>query len=128
MSASNNLSKEKWTHEVSNMAIKGAIKQLAANCFFHEIKNNILYLKINKKNEHQMIGRAVEGLQSYLIKNYDGFSKVVIREETEEGMTLAKEVKSKNTEQLIMNESRANSDPVVQEFVDIFDATIEKSK
>ena len=75
-----------------------------------------------------MIGRAVEGMQSYLINNYDGFSKVVIREETEEGMTLAKEVKSKNTEQLIMNESRANSDPVVQEFVDIFDATIEKSK
>ena len=128
LSVSNNLSKEKWTHEVSNMAIKGAVKQLAANCFFHEIKNNILYLKINKKNEHQMIGRAVEGMQSYLINNYDGFSKVVIREETEEGMTLAKEVKSKNTEQLIMNESRANSDPVVQEFVDIFDATIEKSK
>jgi hypothetical protein len=41
---------------------------------------------------------------------------------------LAGEVKIKNEEQIIMNESRASSDPVVQEYVDLFDATIEETK
>ena len=37
-------------------------------------------------------------------------------------------VKTQNEEQIIMNESRASSDPVVQEYVDLFDATIEENK
>ena len=110
------------------MNISGAVKQLAANCFFDQIDNNVLYLKIHSQNEHQMIDRAVDGLNSYLIKHYDGFEKVLIHIEKENGNTLAGEVKIKNEEQIIMNESRASSDPVVQEYVDLFDATIEETK
>ena len=110
------------------MNISGAAKQLAANCFFDQIDNDVLYLKIHSQNEHQMIDRAVDGLNSYLIKHYDGFEKVLIHIEKENGNTLAGEVKIKNEEQIIMNESRASSDPVVQEYVDLFDATIEESK
>ena len=36
--------------------------------------------------------------------------------------------KIKNEEQIIMNESRASSDPLVQEYVDLFNATIEETK
>lgn len=110
------------------MSIRGAVKQLAANCFFDRMDDNILYLKIHSENEHQMIDRAVDGLKSYLTNHYDGFKKVIIQIEAENGQTLAGEEKIKNEEQIIMNESRASSDPLVQEYVDLFNATIEETK
>ena len=75
-----------------------------------------------------MIERAVDGLHEYLISHYQGFKKVIIQIKKENGKTLAEEVKTQNEEQIIMNESRASSDPVVQEYVDLFDATIEENK
>jgi hypothetical protein len=122
------LSSNNWTKEVAKMKLRGAVKQLAANCFFDRIDNNVLYLKINSESEHQMIERAVDGLNAYLISHYQGFKKVLIQINKENGKTLAGVVKTQNEEQIIMNESRASSDPVVQEFVDIFDATIEETK
>ena len=122
------LSSNNWTKEVSRMKLRGAVKQLAANCFFDRIDNSVLYLKIHSENEHQMIERAVDGLNEYLISHYQGFKKVLIQIKKENGKTLAGEVKTQNEEQIIMNESRASSDPVVQEYVDLFDATIEENK
>ena len=127
-SKKDSLSSNKWTKEVSRMKIRGAVKQLAANCFFDRVDNNTLYLKIHSENEHQMIERAVDGLNEYLISHYQGFKKVIIQIKKENGKTLAEEVKTQNEEQIIMNESRASSDPVVQEYVDLFDATIEENK
>jgi hypothetical protein len=122
------LSSKNWTKKVAKMKLRGAVKQLAANCFFDRIENNALYLKINSENEHQMIERAVDGLNAYLISHYEGFKKVLIQIEKENGKTLAGEVKTQNEEQIIMNESRSSSDPVIQEYVDLFDATIEETK
>ncbi len=122
------ISSNNWTKQVAKMNISGAVRQLAANCFFDQIDSDILYLKIHSENEHQMIDRAVDDLNSYLINHYDGFKKVLIQIEKEDGDTLAGEVKIKNKEQIIMNESRASSDPVVQEYVDLFGATIEETK
>lgn len=122
------ISSKNWTKEVSRMNIKGAVKQLAANCFFDHIDNDTLHLNIHSENEHQMIERAVDGLNSYLVNHYEGFNKVIIQIEKENGKTLAGEEKIKNEEQIIMNESRASSDPIVQEYVDLFDATIEEKK
>ena len=53
---------------------------------------------------------------------------MIIQIKKQNGKTLAEEVKTQNEEQIIMNESRASSDPVVQEYVDLFDATIEENK
>jgi len=122
------ISSKNWTNEVSKMSIRGAVKQLASNCFFDRIDNNILYLKIHSQNEHQMIDRAVDDLNSFLINQYEEVNKVIIQIEEENGKTLAGEEKTKNEEQMIMNESRASSDPLVQEYVDLFDATIEETK
>ena len=122
------ITSKNWTNEVSRMSIKGAVKQLASNCFFDRIDNNILYLKLHSQNEHQMIDRAVEGLNSFLINQYEEVNKVIIQVEEKNGKTLAGEEKIKNEEQIIMNESRASSDPLVQEYVDLFDATIEETK
>ena len=122
------ITSKNWTNEVSRMSIKGAVKQLASNCFFDRIDNHILYLKIHSENEHQMIDRAVDGLNSFLINQYEEVNKVIIQVEKENGKTLAGEEKIKNEEQIIMNESRASSDPLVQEYVDLFDATIEETK
>ena len=122
------ISSKNWTNEVSKMSIRGAVKQLASNCFFDRIDNHILYLKIHSQNEHQMIDRAVDGLNSFLINQYEEVNKVIIQVEKENGKTLAGEEKIKNEEQIIMNESRASSDPLVQEYVDLFDATIEETK
>ena len=127
-SESSIISSKNWTNEVSKMSIRGAVKQLASNCFFDRIDNNILYLKIHSQNEHQMIDRAVDGLNTFLINQYEEFDKVIIQIEKENGKTLAGEEKMKNEEQIIMNESRASSDPLVQEYVDLFDATIEETK
>ena len=78
------------------MNIRGAVKQLASNCFFDRIDNNILYLKIHSQNEHQMIDRAVDGLNSfYLSINMKRFDKVLIQIEEENGNTLAGEEKLK---------------------------------
>ena len=122
------ISSKNWTKEVSRMNIRGAVKQLAANCFFDHIDNDTLHLNIHSENEHQMIERAVDGLHSYLVNHYEGFNKVIIQIEKENGKTLAGEEKMKNEEQIIMNESRASSDPILQEYVDLFDATIEEKK
>ena len=122
------ISSKNWTNEVSKMSIRGAVKQLASNCFFDRIDNHILYLKIHSQNEHQMIDRAVDDLNSFLINQYEEVNKVIIQIEEENGKTLAGEEKTKNEEQMIMNESRASSDPLVQEYVDLFDATIEETK
>ena len=122
------ITSKNWTNEVSRMSIKGAVKQLASNCFFDRIDNNILYLKLHSQNEHQMIDRAVDGLNSFLINQYEEVNKVIIQVEEKNGKTLAGEEKIKNEEQIIMNESRASSDPLVQEYVDLFDATIEETK
>ena len=122
------ISSKNWTNEVSKMSIRGAVKQLASNCFFDRIHHNILYLKIHSQNEHQMIDRAVDDLNSFLINQYEEVNKVIIQIEEENGKTLAGEEKIKNEEQIIMNESRASSDPLVQEYVDLFDATIEETK
>ena len=127
-SKTSNISSKNWTNEVSKMSIRGAVKQLASNCFFDRIDNNILYLKIHSQNEHQMIDRAVDGLNSFLINQYEEVNKVIIQIEEENGKTLAGVEKIKNEEQIIMNESRASSDPLVQEYVDLFDATIEETK
>ena len=122
------ISSKNWTNEVSKMSIRGAVKQLASNCSFDRIDNNILYLKIHSQNEHQMIDRAVDGLNSFLINKYEEVNKVIIQIEEENGKTLAGEEKIRYDEQIIMNESRASSDPLVQEYVDLFDATIEETK
>ena len=122
------ISSKNWTNEVSKMDIRGAVKQLASNCSFDRIDNHILYLKIHSQNEHQMIDRAVDDLNSFLINQYEEVNKVIIQVEKENGKTLAGEEKIKNEEQIIMNESRASSDPLVQEYVDLFDATIEETK
>ena len=122
------ISSKNWTNEVSKMSIRGAVKQLASNCFFDRIDNHILYLKLHSQNEHQMIDRAVDGLNSFLINQYEEVNKVIIQIEEKNGKTLAGEEKIKNEEQIIMNESRASSDPLVQEYVDLFDATIEETK
>jgi hypothetical protein len=122
------ITSKNWTNEVSKMNISGAVKQLASNCFFDRIDNNILYLKLHSENQHQMIDRAIDGLNSFLINQYEEFNKVIIEIEKENGKTLAGEEKIKNEEQIIMNESRASSDPLVQEYVDLFDATIEETK
>ena len=122
------ISSKNWTNEVSKMTIRGAVKQLASNCSFDRIDNNILYLKIHSQNEHQMIDRAVDGLNSFLINQYEEVNEVIIQTEEGNGKTLAGEEKIKNEEQIIMNESRASSDPLVQEYVDLFDATIEETK
>ena len=127
-SKTSNISSKNWTNEVSKMSIRGAVKQLASNCFFDRIDNNILYLKIHSQNEHQMIDRAVDDLNSFLINQYEEVNKVIIQIEEENGKTLAGVEKIKNEEQIIMNESRASSDPLVQEYVDLFDATIEETK
>ena len=75
-----------------------------------------------------MIDRAVDDLNSFLINQYEEVNKVIIQIEEENGKTLAGEEKIKNEEQIIMNESRASSDPLVQEYVDLFDATIEENQ
>ena len=75
-----------------------------------------------------MIERAVDDLNAYLISHYEGFKRVLIQIKKENGKTLAGEVKTQNEEQIIMNESRSSSDPVIQEYVDLFDATIEETK
>ena len=53
---------------------------------------------------------------------------MIIQIEQVKVISLAEKEKIKNEEQIIMNESRASSDPLVQEYVDLFDATIEETK
>ena len=81
------ISSKNWTNEVAKMNIRGAVKQLASNCFFDRIDNNILYLKIHSQNEHQMIDRAVDDLNSFLINQYEEVNKVIIQIEEENGKT-----------------------------------------
>ena len=60
-----------------------------------------------------------------LISNFKQISGVQIEVENANGKTLAKQKLELNQEQMIMNESRLQSDPNIQEFIDIFDAKIE---
>ena len=60
------------------------------------------------------------------MNNFKQISGVQIEVDNANGKTLAKKKSELNEEQMIMNESRLKSDPNIQEFIDIFDAKIEK--
>ena len=60
------------------------------------------------------------------MNNFKQISGVQIEVDSANGKTLAKKKSELNEEQMIMNESRLKSDPNIQEFIDIFDAKIEK--
>ena len=65
-------------------------------------------------------------LSQALVSNFKQISEVKIEVDNTNGKTLAKKKSELNEEQMIMNESRLKSDPNIQQFIDTFDAKIEK--
>jgi hypothetical protein len=107
------------------MDLKGTVKQLVSHCMFGDLKGKALHLYIDPENEHHLIDRAVVSLNDYLLNYYENISTVNIQVLKTNGTTLAKKKSEATEEQKIMNQSRIQSDPNLQEYVDMFDATIE---
>ena len=119
------LNPKQWTADVSNMNLTGTVKQLVSHCMFGDLKDQTLKLYIDPENEHHLINRAVISLNDYLLNYYVNISKVNIQVLKTNGTTLAKKKSEATEEQKIMNQSRIKSDPNLQEYMDMFDATIE---
>jgi len=119
------LNPKQWTVDVSKMDLKGTVKQLVSHCMFGDLKGKALHLYIDPENEHHLIDRAVVSLNDYLLNYYENISTVNIQVLKTNGTTLAKKKSEATEEQKIMNQSRIQSDPNLQEYVDMFDATIE---
>ena len=123
----NEFNTKRWTSLVSKMRLKGTAKQLASHCTVDELKAGHLILLIDPENEHHLIDRATNELEKYLINSFNNIDQVKVKISQTNGATLAKKKSQENEEQKIMNESRIKSDPNLQEFMDLFDATIEDS-
>jgi len=119
------LNPKQWTADVSRMNLTGTVKQLVSHCMFGDLKDQTLKLYIDPENEHHLINRAVVTLNEYLLNYYANISKVNIQVLKTNGATLAKKKSEATEEQKIMNQSRIKSDPNLQEYMDMFDATIE---
>jgi DNA polymerase-3 subunit gamma/tau len=119
------LNPKQWTTDVSRMNLTGTVKQLVSHCMFGDLKDETLKLYIDPENEHHLINRAVITLNDYLLNYYANISKVNIQVSKTNGTTLAKKKSEATEEQKIMNQSRIKSDPNLQEYMDMFDATIE---
>lgn len=119
------LNPKQWTADVSRMKLTGTVKQLVSHCMFGDLKDQTLKLYIDPENEHHLINRAVVTLNEYLLNYYANISKVNIQVLKTNGTTLAKKKSEATEEQKIMNQSRIKSDPNLQEYMDMFDATIE---
>ena len=118
---------KQWTADVSKMDLNGTVKQLVSHCMFGDLNDQTLRLHIDPENEHHLIERAVISLNDYLLNYYENISTVKIQVLKTNGTTLAKKKSEATEEQNIMNQSRIKSDPNLQEYMDMFDATIEES-
>ena len=118
---------KQWTADVSKMNLKGTVKQLVSHCMFGDLKDQTLQLYLDPENEHHLIERAVITLNDYLLNYYENITTVKIQVLKTNGTTLAKKKSEATEEQKIMNQSRIKSDPNLQEYMDMFDATIEDS-
>jgi hypothetical protein len=94
---------------------------------FGDLNDQTLQLYLDPENKHHFIESAVKSLNDYLVNYYENITTVKIKILKKNGATLAKKKSEASEEQKIMNQSHIKSDPIMQEFVDMFDATIEDS-
>ncbi|MBM23417.1 MAG: DNA polymerase III, subunit gamma and tau [Gammaproteobacteria bacterium] len=120
------ITKKNWLLEVEKLNLSGALKQLVSHCSYKSIKKNVLHLIIDSDHGYLATERLKSRLNKSLMNNFKQISGVQIEVDNANGKTLAKKKSELNEEQMIMNESRLKSDPNIQEFIDIFDAKIEK--
>ena len=120
------ISEKNWLLEIKKLNLSGNVKLLASHCSFKSIKKNVLHLIIDSNHEHLLTDGLKSRLNQSLASNFTQISEVQIVVDNANGKTLAKQKSELNQEQMIMNESRLKSDPNIQEFIDIFDAKIEK--
>jgi len=120
------ITEKNWLIEVEKLNLSGALKQLASHCSFKSIKKNVLHLIIDSNHGHLVTDRLKSQLNESLISHFKQISQIQIDVDSANGKTLAKKKSERNEEQMIMNESRLKSDPNIQEFIDVFDAKIEK--
>ena len=120
------ITEKNWLLEVEKLKLSGALKQLVSHCSYKSIKKNVLHLIVDLDHGYLLTERLKSRLNKSLISNFKQISGVQIEVEDANGKTLAKQKSELNKEQMVMNESRLKSDPNIQDFIDIFDAKIEK--
>jgi DNA polymerase-3 subunit gamma/tau len=118
------LNAKNWLEEIKKLNLSGALRQLASHCSFKSIKKNTLYLTIDSDHSHLLSNQLNKKFNELLINHFTSVSNINIEPEPESGPTLAKKKSTKHEEQLIMNESRSRSDPIIEKVKDLFGATL----
>lgn len=121
----NKMNRKNWPNRVNEMQINGTVKQLASHCSFESLVNDNLILTIDNDYEHHLSTNRVNALKDFLVLNYDYIKSVNISLKNSDGSTLAKKRSAANEAQKIMNESRVKTDPNLQQYMELFDATID---
>jgi hypothetical protein len=119
------LNAKNWLREIKKLNLSGALRQLALHCSFKSLKQNTLYLTIDSDHGHLLSDQLNQKFNELLINHFASVSNISIEQESESGLTLAKKESIKHEEQLIMNESRSKSDPILEKVKDLFSATLE---
>ena len=115
--ANQSLSIERWTSEVSKMDLKGSVKQLASHCTVGELEKGNLILSIDPEHDN-FPERIINDLAKYIIAAFTNVQTVKIKVLRTNGSTLAKKRSEQQEEQEIMNQSRNDSDPNLQKFIE----------
>jgi hypothetical protein len=118
------LNAKTWLEEIKKLNLSGALRQLASHCSFKSLKKNTLYLTIDSDHRHLLSDQLNKKFNELLINHFKSVSNISIEQEPESGLTLAKKKSTKHEEQLIMNESRSKSDPIIEKVKDLFGATL----
>ena len=82
-------------------------------------------MTIDSDHGHLLSDQLNQKFNELLINHFASVSNISIEQESESGLTLAKKESIKHEEQLIMNESRSKSDPILEKVKDLFSATLE---
>jgi DNA polymerase-3 subunit gamma/tau len=118
------LNAKNWLEEIKKLNLSGALRQLASHCSFKSLKKNTLYLTIDSNHSHLLSDQLNKKFNELLINHFKSVNNISIEQEPESGLTLAKKKSTKHEEQLIMNESRSRSDPIIEKVKDLFGATL----
>ncbi len=114
-----------WREVIEALPLKGAARQLAANCGLRAREDGVIHLLLAPGNEHLLTEQLQGRLQSALAKHFDEAVKLRIEIGAPVEETLAAEQARKVSERQAQAEQAIEQDPNVAALREAFDAEVQ---
>ena len=119
-------SNDDWHQLIASLALDGLTKELASHCTLHKQQGNRIYLNLHPAQEHLSATGQKKKLQAALAERFGADIRLVITDEAPRGETPAQRKAREELEAQQTALAAVENDPDVRQFMDTFDATIDK--